>query len=83
MEEVKHAARSKSPNYWVGLFNYWSSFKSESSDPKRVDGLIKDGSSMIEQQNTNGLKGIVNQIYGLLPEHVKKDDSVNYDSGIY
>ena len=83
LESISRSAHRKSPYYHVDLFNYWSSFASSSTNPKKSQKLIEKGHSLISQKEYNSLKPIVDELYELTPHQLRSSGENTYDSGVY
>jgi molecular chaperone DnaK len=83
LESISHSAHRKSPFYFLDLFNYWASFASSSSNPKRSQKLIEQGNALIHKEEYKSLKPIVDELYELTPHQLRGSGENTYDSGIY
>lgn len=83
LEQLYRSAHSKSPTYWVDVFEYWASFATSANDPRHAEKLVVKGRKLIEKEQYGGLRGITNQIYALLPAHLKRESEDSHDSGVF
>ena len=71
------------PAWWVNQFQRLSERISEMSDKYRAEKLIETGRRYIEQNNTDGLKNVVQQLWNLLPNEIVEEEKRNgFSSGI-
>lgn len=82
LESISGSAYRKNPYYIVDRFNYWASFISSATNPKRANILVEKGKKLIEQESYPALKPIVDEIYNLIPQQVRASEN-SYDSGVY
>jgi len=83
LSDVRHSAHRKSPSFWQDLFEYYASFANQATNLKKAGKLVDSGWKLIQQNDTNGLRSIVEQLHPLIPKQYLADGKENYASGIY
>ena len=59
------------PGYWIGLLEGLESYRNKMRDPEQADSLFNMGQRAIQSDDVSGLKSVVLQLIGLLPEDQK------------
>ena len=68
--------------FWVDCFNKLEKDKHEISDHARGDRLFDQGRKCIQNNNPNGLRSVVTQLWDLLPKAPTKDEMRGYGGGL-
>ena len=61
------------PETWIAGFNGAVSRKNQMSDPDRADTLINQGLKFIEDNDMDGLRNVVVQLYRMLPKQAQAE----------
>jgi len=68
--------------FWVDCFNRVEKDKHEITDRARGDRLFDQGRKCIQNNNPNGLRSVVTQLWDLLPKAPTKDEMRGYGGGL-
>ena len=70
------------PGFWLGFFNYLLEDRAKMSDQSAADRLINQGQQCIQKGNVPGLRNVVAQLLGLLPQEEAEAIQRGYQSGL-
>jgi molecular chaperone DnaK len=70
------------PQFWVNQFQQLSKRKGEMSDASKADRLFDMGQRYLTENNADGLRNVVNQLYDLLPKAAAEAVKRGYGSDV-
>ena len=70
------------PGFWMGFFQHLANEKESMNDQVMADQLMAQGQQFIQQGNVDGLRRVVAQLLGLLPEQAAEAIQRGYQSGL-
>ena len=82
-DDVTNSARQKNPEYYVDVFYYWASFIQYATNPRRANKLVDKGHKMIETNNLEKLKPLIDELFQLIPQQYRSEGEETYGSGIF
>ncbi len=72
----------KQPGFWLGYFNHLIDQRGKMKDQDAAERLIDRGQEFIANGNVQGLRSVVSQLLGLLPDDVAEQIQRGYQSGL-
>lgn len=69
-------------SFWVGYFEYLEKERSNMTDESTAARHFNQGYQCIQKQNIRGLRNVVIQLLGLLPQEVAEKVKRGYESGL-
>lgn len=85
MEQVMDLHREvlfDQPGFWLGFFNYLVEDRAKMRDQSAAERLINQGQQCIQRGNVPGLRNVVAQLMGLLPQEEAEAIQRGYQSGL-
>jgi molecular chaperone DnaK len=85
MEQVADLHREvlfERPEFWLGFFNFLSADRVKMRDQAAAERLINQGQQCIQKGNVPGLRNVVAQLLGLLPQEEAEVIRRAYESGV-
>jgi len=85
MEQVMDLHREvlfDQPGFWLGFFNYLVEDRAKMRDQSAAERLINQGQRCIQRGNVPGLRNVVAQLMGLLPQEEAEAIQRGYQSGL-
>lgn len=85
MEQVTELHREilfAQPGFWVGFLNDLIADRAKMTDQAGADRLINQGQQFMQQGNVDGLRRVVVQLLGLLPQEAAEAIQRGYQSGL-
>lgn len=70
------------PGFWLGYFNHMTEQQGKMKDQDAAERLIARGQEYIANGNVQGLRSVVVQLLGLLPDDVAEQIQRGYQSGL-
>jgi len=70
------------PEFWMGFFKHLTEQRSKMNDQEVAEQLFNQGLKFIEQGNAKGLRNVVAQLLGLIPQEEAEAIKKGYESGL-
>ena len=82
IQRLFHEILFAQPGFWVGCFQNLEKERQRITDRARGDRLFDQGQQCIQNDNVNGLRNVVTQLWDLLPREVVEAAQRGYQSGL-
>ena len=70
------------PQFWVNQFQQLAKRRGEMSDTAKADRLFDMGQRYLSENNVDGLRNVVNQLYDVLPKAAAEAVKRGYGSDV-
>jgi len=82
LQQLYYSVLTALPQFWVNQFQQLTKRKDEMSDSNKADRLFDMGQRYLTENNADGLRNIVNQLYDLLPKAAAEAVKRGYGSDV-